>query len=276
MRLASTFRRPRAPTVPTAALVALTTAALLPPDAAAQVVITQRPTDPFIAFEGEGNAQITNPTATTGTISFATMADAAASGGNVLYAVSNGFSPAAQLAAGDPNAATATYRLLFSQAGTYTLYYRWKANAAVTVGGSEANSIWIPVSFNAPPSFRSATNTFTATGTPPDTDFIATKEDGSADPTLTPQPDFTVTAANVGIPLSFTIQTRESDISLDRFIFSTQPIDVTGGSTVAFDAIPNSPVVGVPEPGSAGLVLLAGVAGFAARRRAGRGAPTAA
>jgi hypothetical protein len=80
----------------------------------------------------------------------------------------------------------------------------------------------------------------------------------------------------VGSVLSFTIQTRESDMFLDRFIFSTQPINVTGGSTTAFDLIPNSPVSPVPEPGSAGLVLLAGVVGFAARRRVGRGAPAAA
>ncbi len=274
MRLASTFRHPRAATVPTAALLALTAAGLLAPDAAAQVIITQRPTDAFIAFEGEGNAQITNPTATSGSISFARVADAAASGGAVLYAVPNNFASTSQLGAGDPNAATATYSLRFSQAGTYSLYYRWKANAAAISGGSEANSVWIPLAFNAPPSIRSATNNATSTGPPPDTDFIATLEDGSAETPANP-PSFTVTAANVGIVLSFTIQARESDMNLDRFIFSTQPIDVTGGSTVAFDAIPNSPVVPVPEPASAGLVSAAALAGLLARRRpwAGRGVP---
>jgi hypothetical protein len=80
----------------------------------------------------------------------------------------------------------------------------------------------------------------------------------------------------VGSVLAFTIQTRESDMFLDRFIFSSQTINVTGGSTAAFDLIPNSPVVVVPEPRNTGLVLLAGVACFAARRRGRRGAPAAA
>ena len=272
MRLASTFRHLRAPTVPTAALLALTAAGLLAPDAAAQVIVTQRPTDAFIAFEGEGNAQITNPTSTAPSISFVTMADAAASGGAALFAQpNNGQTAATQLGAGDPNAATATYRLRFSQAGTYTLYYRWKANPAVATG-SEADSIWIPLSFGASPSIRSATNNIAF---PQSNTYNATLEDGTAETPANP-PNFTVSAGQVGSVLSFTIQARESDMFLDRLIFSTQPIDVTGGSTVAFDAIPNSPVSAVPEPGSAGLVLLAGVAGFAARRRAGRGAPAAA
>ena len=145
MRLASTFRQLRAPTVSTAVLLTLTAAGLMAPDAAAQVIITQRPTDAFIAFEGEGNAQITNPTSTAPSISFVTMADAAASGGAALFAQpNNGQTAATQLGAQDPNAATATYRLRFSQAGTYSLYYRWKANPAVATG-SEADSIWTPV-----------------------------------------------------------------------------------------------------------------------------------
>ena len=247
MRLASTFRHLRAPTVPTAALLALTAAGLLAPDAAAQVIVTQRPTDAFIAFEGEGNAQITNPTSTAPSISFVTMADAAASGGAALFAQpNNGQTAATQLGAGDPNAATATYRLRFSQAGTYTLYYRWKANPAVATG-SEADSIWIPLSFGASPSIRSATNNIAF---PQSNTYNATLEDGTAETPANP-PNFAVTAGQVGSVLSFTIQTRESDMFLDRFIFSTQPIDVTGGSTVAFDAIPKSPVSAVPEPGSA-------------------------
>jgi hypothetical protein len=272
MRLASTFRHLRAPTVPTAALLALTATGLLAPDAAAQVIITQRPTDAFIAFEGEGNAQITNPTGTAPSISFVTMADAAASGGAVLFAQpNNGQTAATQLNAGDPNGATATYRLRFSQAGTYSLYYRWKANPAVAMG-TEADSSWIPLSFGALPSIRSATNNI---GFPQSNVYNATLEDGTAE-TPTNLPNFAVSAAQVGSVLTFSIQTRESDMFLDRFIFTTQTIDTTGGSTTAFDLIPNSPVSAVPEPGSACLVLLAGVAGFAARRRAGRGAPAAA
>jgi hypothetical protein len=234
--------------------------------AGAQVIITQRPTDAFIAFEGEGNAQIINPTSTVPNISFVTRADAAASGGSVLYAQpNNGQTAATQLGAQDPNAATATYSLRFSQAGTYSLYYRWKANPAVATG-SEANSIWIPLSFGALPSIRSATNNIVF---PQSNTYNATLEDGTAE-TPTNLPNFTVSAAQVGTVLNFQIQARESDIFLDRFIFSTQTIDVTGGNTTAFDLIPNSPVVPVPEPGSAGLVLAAAVAGFVARRRATR------
>src|SRR5262249_48360176 len=224
------------------------------------------PTDAFIAFEGEGNAQITNPTSTAPSMSFVTMADAAASGGAALYAQpNNGQTSGTQLNAGDPNAATATYRLRFSQAGTYTLYYRWKANPAVATA-SEADSIWIPLSFGALPSIRSATNNIVV---PQSTTYNAVQEDGTAE-MPTNLPNFAVTAGQVGSVLSFTIQTRESDMFLDRFIFSTQPIDVTGGSTTAFDAIPNSPISAVPEPGSASLVLAAAVAGFVVRRRAKR------
>ena len=234
--------------------------------AGAQVIITQRPTDAFIAFEGEGNAQITNPTSTAPSISFVTMADAAASGGAALFAQPNtGQTAATQLGAQDPNAATATYRLRFSQAGTYNLYYRWKANPAVAMG-TEADSVWIPLSFGALPSIRSATNNI---GFPQSNTYNATLEDGTAETPANP-PNFTVSAAQVGSVLTFTIQTRESDMFLDRFIFSTQPIDVTNGSTTAFDAFPNSPVSAVPEPGSATLVLAAAFAGFVARRRATR------
>ena len=252
-------------TLPAAAFLALAS------PASAQVIITQRPTDAFIAFEGEGNAQITNPTATTGTISFVTMADAAASGGAALYSQDNGFGAGNQLVAGDPNAATATFSLRFSQAGTYSLYYRWKANPAVATG-TEADSIWIPLSFGGLPSIRSATNNI---GFPQSNTCNATLEDGTAE-TPTNLPNFAVSAAQVGSVLAFTIQTRESDMFLDRFIFSSQTINVTGGSTTDFDLIPNSPVVVVPEPRSAGLVLLAGMVCFAARRRGTRGAPAAA
>jgi hypothetical protein len=246
--------------LPAAAFLALAAAGALAPPAGAQVIIFQRPTEAFIAFEAERNATIVNPPAAVGNLTFNTnFADATASGGNVLYVVSNGTDPATQQPLGAPTAGTATYNLRFAQPGTYTLYYRWKANGdpAVQTGGNEANSFWVPVAFGADPSVTSVSNGLGTGSTPPSTTYNAIAEPNT----------FTVTAAQVGVNQTFRIQARESDIFIDRFIFSSAPIDVANGSTTAFDAIPNSPI---PEPTSASLVLAAAAAGFVAHRRARR------
>jgi hypothetical protein len=247
-------------TLPAAAILALTATGALAPEAGAQVTIFQRPTDPYIAFEGELNATIVNPPAMMGNLTFNTnFADPTASSGSVLYVVSNGTDPATQQPLGAATAGTATYNLQFTQAGTYTLYYRWKANddPAVQTGGAEANSFHLATAFGADPSVTSASNALSTTSTPPSTMYNAIAE------TVT----YTVTAGQVGTPLTFRIQARESDIFIDRFIFSSVPIDVTGGSTAAFDVITNSPV---PEPVHACLVCAAAAAGYAIRRRAKR------
>jgi hypothetical protein len=231
---------------------------LMPPRATAQVIITQRPGDDFIAFEAENNARITNPPAGSMNVTYSTRADAGASGGNVLYPNENGFPSTSQLAVGAANAPTATYTLRFLQAGTYTLYYRWRASDDPTVqtGGSEANSFYIPASptLTDPPTVTSASNGFSTTSTPPSTTYSAVSD-------LT----YTISAADVGVNRTFTIQARETDLFLDRFILSIPAIDVTNRSTIAFDALPNSPVVAVPEPASALLVAVA-AAGWAVRR----------
>jgi hypothetical protein len=183
-----------------------------------------------------------------------------------LFAEGNGSpDPAVALPAGSPNAGTATYTLRFSQPGTYTLYYRWRASAdaAVQTTGFQGNSIYLPASFGAAPTITSSSNGIGVNSTPPSTSYNAL-----ADATT-----YTVSAAQVGTDLAFTIQTREMAMYIDRFIFSTDPIDVTGGSTTAFDALSNSPVVPVPEPGSLGLVLAAAAGAGVARRRIGARAP---
>src|SRR5262245_22412783 len=101
--------------------------------------ILQAPGSSYASFEAEANGAITAGTAT----SWVSTNDAPASAGTALYiagTTDNGTSPHSFV----------QYQLKFASAGTYYLYYRWKADAARTVADQfTANSCWIPNTFGS-------------------------------------------------------------------------------------------------------------------------------
>ena len=76
---------------------------------------------------------------------------------------------------------------------------------------------------------------------------------------------YTVSAAQIGTPLTFAVSEREDGLVFDRWVFVLQGSGVdTSDSGLA--ALPNSPTTPIPEPASAGLAV-AGLAGLLLRRR---------
>jgi hypothetical protein len=131
-------------------------------------------------------------------------------GGTALYAKGTNDT------AGSPHS-FAQYQIQFRTAGTYSLYYRWKADETRTAGdNATANSAWLPNAFGAystpgdqSPFYRADSNNQTA---PADNAFAWRKE-----PTVT----YTVGATELAEPVTFTIGTREAGMILDRIVFST-------------------------------------------------------
>ena len=109
-----------------------------------------------VAFEADiGVATVLNTTDTT-KVSWISTNDAAASGGTVLYTTTTNTGPwgggingATGPQFGRPNSFV-TYNINFSQAGTYYVYYRWRASAGVvaaTGDNFQANSYFVPNGF---------------------------------------------------------------------------------------------------------------------------------
>ena len=190
-------------------------------------VVNQGATDSFVAFEAEARGTIIN-----GTPAFwRTTNDVPASGGGALYidgTTDNASAPHSFV----------QYQVKFSQPGTYNLYYRWKADPARTVADQfTANSTLIPNTFGA----------FSTAGAAGAADFHTSASNGTqspannvydwsreADGTTT----YTVTAEQVaaGVPLVFSVGTREAGFTVDRWVFSPEP----ALTDAALDALPNS------------------------------------
>jgi hypothetical protein len=193
-------------------------------------IVNQGPNDTFVAFEAESRGTIIN-----GTPAFwTTTNDATASGSASLYiggTTDNALAPHSFV----------QYQIKFTQAGTYNLYYRYKADPARTVADQfTANSTLIPNTFGA----------FSTAGAAGAADFHTSASNGSqapannvydwqreADGTTT----FEVTAAQVaaGVPIVFSVGTREAGFMVDRWVFSPEP----ALTDAALDALPNSGAV---------------------------------
>jgi len=188
-------------------------------------IIVQGATETFVAFEAETKVNTINGTPTV----WVSTNDATASAGAALYI--GGTS--------DNNTAPhsfAQYQIKFAAAGTYNLYFRWRADPART--GSDvftANSFFIGNVFGnfSTPGVDGRvdfTQTSTANGTqaPANNTYDWISEAGT----------FTVTAEQVaaGVPLVLSIGTREAGFTLDRLVFSPE----TGLSDAALDALLNS------------------------------------
>jgi hypothetical protein len=186
------------------------TVGLLGPAIAQGATIYQSSGANHLAFEAEKNASLIPGTPT----SWEVRADAQASGGSTLYA-------------GGPNDTTtaphsfAQYQLRFATPGTYSVYLRWKADAARTATDIHtANSSWMPSSFGSystpgdtSPFYTSAANGISA---PQSEVYNWTRETGGS---------YEVSAGDVAsaTPLVFTVGTREAGMFIDRIVFSTDP-----------------------------------------------------
>ncbi|MGZ8939303.1 MAG: Ig-like domain-containing protein, partial [Limisphaerales bacterium] len=198
-------------------------------------VVNQGASENHVAFEAETKGTIIN-----GTPAFWTVTnDAPASAGAVLYiggTTDNALAPHSFV----------QYQIKFTQPGTYHLYYRYKADPARTVADQfTANSTLIPNTFG---NFRTSGPSGLA-------DFHTSASNGSQAPAnnvydwqreADGSTTFVVSAEDVaaGVPLIFSVGTREAGFMLDRWVFSPE-----GALTdAALDALPNSGAAAVlPE-----------------------------
>ena len=185
--------------------------------------IPQGLNDTYVAFEADrpNGAGVTYLNSGDPTKDFwVSLPDSGANGGSVLYCntsnappFANGINGAGAPQFGRPNSFV-TYNLNFSQPGTYTLYYRWRANPSVVAANSDnsqANSAFFPTAFGA----------FTTAGaTSP---FYTAKANGVAAPASTVYQwsseanTYTVTTPGEQV---FTLADREWGFMLDRIVFS--------------------------------------------------------
>ena len=164
----------------------------------------------YVAFEADGAVTLIAGTPET----WVSTNDAAASGGTALYAGGNN-------STGNSPHSFAQYSIRFGTAGSYYLYYRWKADAARTAGDAfTANSSWIGTTFGAYSTPGDQTTYYTsdsnAAQAPADNVFAWRRE---LDTRL-----YVVTAGDVaaGVALVYTVGTREAGMVIDRFVFSTE------------------------------------------------------
>jgi hypothetical protein len=189
-------------------------------------VVTQGNTDAYVAFEAETKGTIIN-----GVPAFwIATNDVSSSGSAALYiagTTDNALAPHSFV----------QYQIKFAAAGTYNLYYRWKADAARTVADQfTANSTLIPNTFgafstagpNGLPDFHTAASN--GTQAPANNVYDWTREADTA--------TYTVTAEQVaaGVPLILTIGTREAGFTVDRWVLSPD----AALTDAALDALPNS------------------------------------
>ncbi len=191
--------------------------------------LVQGPTDSFVAFQAERISSILPGTPT----SWIVTNDATALGSKALYqaGVNQTATPAS----------FAYYTLKFSTPGTYSIYYRWRADKTFTDRDpNSANSFRLPVDFGDLPADPTSTNFVTSSVNNqvavPAANSYNVWEDSQT---------YTVTPAEIaaGTPLIFKIGTREAGMFIDRFVFSTNSALSEGD----FNALPDSGTKTVPR-----------------------------
>lgn len=207
-----------------------------------------------LAFDADiGIASITNNTTR---VYWSSTNDPAASGGTALHCVTTNFPPLSGAQAGRPNSFV-TYSLKFSQAGTYYVYLRWRADAAVvtaTGDNFQANSCFFPNTLGLTPTPGDASQMFTVSA-----NGVGAPASASYQWTAAQATPYTVDAAGTQ---TFTIGDREWGFCLDRIVISTDGL-LTGAQ---LDATPNSLTDVIPQGLNDGFIA------FEANRPAGAGA----
>ncbi len=183
--------------------------------------VAQGQGEPHLAWSADGPVTLLQGTPET----WVSSNIVSAVGGTALYASGSN-------STGDSPHSFAQYQLVFRTAGTYSIYYRWKADESRTAGdNATANSSWLGSSFGAfetpsDPStyFRTDSNNSMAPGN----NVFAWR--------MEPAATYAVAAGDVGVPVILTLGTREAGMVLDRFVLSTD-------STLAgpqLDTLPDS------------------------------------
>jgi hypothetical protein len=189
-------------------------------------VVPQGVGESYVAFEAERVSVITNGTPTTWVVTN----DVTASGSRALYgAGANGTATPASFA---------SYLIRFRAAGTYTLYFRWRADKAYTdLDPNSGNSYYRPNDFGdlGPDVANYAISAINNSRVPPDVNNYAVSSES-----LT----YTVTQEQVdaGLPLILKLGTREAGLFIDRIVLSSNPL-----TEAEFNALPNSGSVARPS-----------------------------
>lgn len=184
--------------------------------------VYQGPGSSFIAFEAESLASITNSPPTTWVLTN----EPSASSGVAIY--QQGVNQTAS------SSSFALYSLVFTQPGTYSIYYRWRADKLFSDKDPHAaNSFRLPLDFGDLANDPTSTNFVTAA--------VNNKVDVPAANSYNVYEDaetYTVTQADIdaAVPLTFKIGTREAGMFIDRFVLSTNAALLEAD----FNAIPNS------------------------------------
>ncbi len=206
LRCAQRTSRPLPAAVVAAAFLALT---LVAPRPAAATTIFQAPGSPTIVFQATSVASIT--TSNAAPTAWVVTNDVTALTGKALYQAGvNGTASASSFA---------LYSLKFTQAGTYTIYYRWRADVAYTTQDpNSANSFRLPIDFGDLPNDATSTNFVTAS-----VNNAVAVPAANAYNVFVDSATLTVTPGELaaGSPLVFKIGTREAGMFLDRFALST-------------------------------------------------------
>jgi hypothetical protein len=197
-------------------------------------VVPQGANESYVAFEAERISRIVNGTPTTWVVTN----DVTANGNQALYAAGANGTAA-------PSSFT-SYTIRFRATGTYTLYFRWRADKAFTdLDPNSGNSYYRPNDFGdlGPEVANYAISSINNSRVPPDVNNYAVSSEGIT---------YTVSQAQVdaGLPLILKFGTREAGLFIDRIILSLNPLSQT-----EFDALPNSGAVARP-----GLVKAVGSA----------------
>jgi PA14 domain/Bacterial Ig-like domain/GLEYA domain len=175
----------------------------------------------YVAWEAENNVSIETTPSVAPTVTWTKSPDATASGASGLTSTGT---------AADTGTARAFARwtLVFNAPGTYQLYLRYRCNN--DLGGQ--NSYRFPASFGATPDLSKVSQA-NQQGNPTTFTYIV---GGERNQNTADQARYTVNPGDVGLPLTFTIGTRESGFEIDRFVLSTDlALDEAG-----FNALVNS------------------------------------
>src|ERR1043165_5477244 len=207
------------------AQILLLTACFLLWPVARGATIFQAANSTYVAWEAEDTYAIANTSPTT----WVATNDPTASGAHALYAagVNQTASPAS----------FASYAIRFRVPGTYTLYFRWRADKAFTdLDPNSGNSYYRPNTFGdlGPDVSNYATSAVNNSRTPPDVNNYAMGTE-----TIT----YEVTQADVdaGNPLILKFGTREAGLFIDRIVLSINTL-----TEADFNALPNSGSVARP------------------------------
>ncbi|MCX6923834.1 MAG: hypothetical protein NT154_11605 [Verrucomicrobia bacterium] len=170
-----------------------------------------------VAFEAESTTNLVAGTPE----NWIVASDALGSGGSALMVDGS-------TSTSDSPQSFAQYQIKFKTAGTYHIYYRWRANNPASSG--DANSFWLATGFGA-------------FSTPGDqTPFVVSASNGYSTPGdttyqwLLDTPNYVVGAAEIASPPTLTFGTREAGMTIDRVVLSTS-LSLTAAD---LDSLPNT------------------------------------